>query len=120
MFKFLTPDPKLRTTELFPFLDESLSFIGLTEMYPMSFNILMKLTGSNRLPTLHKSKTELTEYNRVDRSPELVKRIKEANEHDVGVFTFVKERMLARREQWRAGLTGGHRAAPASGGAALK
>src|SRR5438067_2782907 len=85
MFKFLTPDPNIRTTELFPFLDESMSFIGLTEMYPMSFNILMRLTGSNQLPTLHKSKTELTEDNKVDRSPGLIKRIREANERDLGV-----------------------------------
>jgi hypothetical protein len=104
MLKFLTPDPRLPITELLAFLDRSLSFIGLTEMYPMSFNILMQLTGSNQLPTLHKSKTEPTEFNNVERSPGLLKRIREANEHDLALFAFVKERMIARREQWRASL----------------
>ena len=102
MFKFLAPDPKIGMAELLPFLDESMSFIGLTEMYPMSFNIVMQLSGSKHLPTSHKSKTEPTEHNLVDRSPDLIKRIREANAHDIGMFTFVKERMLARREQWRA------------------
>jgi hypothetical protein len=105
MFKFLTPDHKMPVTDLFPFLDESMSFIGLSEMYPMSFNILMQLTGPNRLPTLHKGKTEPTENNNVDRSPSLIKRIRGANAHDVSLFTFVKERVVARREQWRASLT---------------
>ena len=113
MFKFLTPDPRLTATQLFQSLDESMSFIGLTEMYPMSFNILMKLNGLNRLPTLHKSKTEPTEDNRVDRSPDLIKRIREANQLDLNLFNFVRERMIARREQWRASLKP---ATPSAGG----
>src|SRR5690348_12927624 len=82
MFKFLAPDPDIRMAELFEFLDEWFSFIGLTEMYPMSFNIIMQLFGVNRLPTSHKRKTEQTKYNQIQRSPELLKRIKEANARD--------------------------------------
>ena len=104
MFKFLAPDPDLGTPELFAFLDQSTSFIGLTEMYPMSFNILMKLTGSNILPSLHKSKTEMTENNNVERTPGLLKRIRDANERDLSLFVWVKERMIARRDEWRMSL----------------
>ena len=102
MFKFLAPDPDIRMAELFEFLDESVSFIGLTEMYPMSFNIVMQLFGLNRLPTSHKRKTEPTKYNQVVRTPELLKQIKEANARDFAIFRFVKERLLSRREQWLA------------------
>lgn len=102
IFKFLAPDTDMKVPELFEFLDESVSFVGLTEMYPMSFNIVMQLLGLNRLPTSHKRKTEPTKYNLVVRSPELVKRIKEANSKDFATFRFVKERLLARREQWLA------------------
>jgi hypothetical protein len=101
MFRFLTPDPRFRMAELFAFLDESFSFIGVTEMYPMSFNILMRLTGWNRMPTLHSGKTEETEFNRVERSPELIKRIREANQNDLALFGFVRDRMIARRDEWR-------------------
>lgn len=102
MVKFLAADPDMTMTELFGFLDEATSFIGLTEMYPMSFNIVMQLFGLNRLPTSHKRKTELTKYNQIVRSPELLKRIKDANAADFAAFRFVKERLLARREQWLA------------------
>jgi hypothetical protein len=88
--------------ELFEFIDETVSFIGLTEMYPMSFNIVMQLFGLNRLPTSHKRKTEPTKYNQVVRTPELLNRIKDANARDFAMFRFVKERLLARREQWLA------------------
>jgi hypothetical protein len=102
MFKFLAPDSDIRMAELFEFLDESVSFVGLTEMYPMSFNIVMQLFGLNRLPTSHKRKTEPTKYNQVVRTPELLKRIKDANARDFAMFRFVKERLLSRREQWLA------------------
>jgi hypothetical protein len=102
MFKFLAPDSDISMPELFEFLDDSVSFIGLTEMYPMSFNIVMQLFGLNRLPTSHKRKTEPTRYNQVARTPDLLKKIKEANARDFALFRFVKERLLSRREQWLA------------------
>lgn len=102
IFKFLAPDPDMRMTEAFEFMDQSVSFVGLTEMYPMSFNIVMQLFGLNRLPTSHKRKTEPTKYNQVVRSPELIKQIKDVNARDFALFRFVKERLLARREQWLA------------------
>ena len=102
MFKFLAPDPDIRMAELFAFLDKSVSFIGLAEMYPMSFNIVMRLFGLNKLPSTHKRKTEPTKHNQVVRTPELLKRIKEANARDLAMFRFVKERLLLRREQWLA------------------
>lgn len=102
MFKFLAPEPDMRMADLFTFLDEAVSFIGLTEMYPMSFNLVMRLFGLNKLPTSHKRKTEPTKYNQVVRTPELLKRIKEANARDFATFRLVKERLLARREQWLA------------------
>ena len=104
MFRFLTPDPKLRANELVEFLDESTSFIGVTEMYPMSFNILLRLNGFNRMPTQHRGKTEATDLNKVERTPELIKRIRETNDRDVALFNVVRERMIARRDDWRASL----------------
>ena len=102
MFKFLAPDSDTRMPEMLEFLDESVSFIGLTEMYPMSFNIMMRLFGLNKLPTSHKRKTEPTKYNQVVRTPELLKHIKEANARDFAMFRLVKERLVSRREQWLA------------------
>ena len=102
MFKFLAPDADIRMAHLFEFLEESVSFVGLTEMYPMSFNIIMQLFGLNKLPTSHKRKTEPTKYNQVQRTPEILKRIKEANARDFAIYNFVKERLVSRREQWLA------------------
>jgi hypothetical protein len=102
MFKFLAPEPDIRMAHLFEFLDESVSFVGLTEMYPMSFNIIMQLFGLNRLPTSHKRKTEPTKYNQVERTAEIMKRLKEANARDFAIYNFVKQRLVSRREQWLA------------------
>src|SRR5947207_248704 len=102
MFKFLAPDADTRMAHLFELLDDSVSFVGLTEMYPMSFNIIMRLFGLNKLPTSHKRKTEPTKYNQVERTPEILKRIKEANARDFAIYNFVKQRLVSRREQWLA------------------
>src|SRR5437588_8017732 len=102
MFKFLAPDADTRMAHLFEFLDDSVSFVGLTEMYPMSFNIVMRLFGLNKLPTSHKRKTEPTKHNQVERTPEILKRIKEANARDFAIYNFVKQRLVSRREQWLA------------------
>jgi len=101
-FRFLTPDPRMRTAEFFDFIDENVSFLGLTEMYAMSVNITAQLFGSDRQPTSYKRKTEPTGDNQVERTPELVNRIRETNVRDFALFRYVKERLLSRREQWLA------------------
>lgn len=102
MFRFLTPDPDMRMAEFFDFIDDNVSFVGLTEMYAMSVNITARLFGSDRLPTSYKRKTEPTGDNQVERTPELVNRIRETNVRDFALFRFVKKRLLSGREQWLA------------------
>lgn len=101
MFEFLTPDPTIGIPELFAFIDEFFVFIGLTEMYPMTFNIATRLFGIDRLPTSHLRKTEPEDGN-VDPDPDLVARVRAANAKDVAIYKWVKDRMALRHHEWKA------------------
>jgi hypothetical protein len=50
----------------------------------------------------HKRRTEATSHNQVERSPELVRRIREVNAKDIALYRFVRERLVGYREQWLA------------------
>jgi len=102
MFRFLTPHPNLTITELFEFIDANVSFLGLTELYTMSVNVAARLFGIDHLPVSHKRRTEATSHNQVERSPELVRRIREVNAKDIALYRFVRERLVGYREQWLA------------------
>jgi len=103
MFRILTPDPNITMDKFYEYLDENISFVGITELYPMSVNITARLFGVDLLPISHKrNKTETTVHNEVERSPALLRRIREVNDRDVGLYRLVRDRLIARREQWLA------------------
>jgi len=102
MFRFLAPNPNMTVPSLLAFLDSFISFVGLTEMYPMSFNILTRLFGMDRLPVSHVRKTEPTKHNRVDVTPDLVRRIQEANSKDIAIYNAVKYRVAVWNREWKA------------------
>jgi hypothetical protein len=77
MTKILTPthiDPR-NMDQVIMFLDENLTFIGIQDAYPLSFSMVFSLLGKSRNPRFHERKTEKTEFNQIELTPELENRI---------------------------------------------
>lgn len=106
MAKFLLPNNVNTRREIEEFVDTQLVFVGLLEMYPMSFNILSRLMGENLMPVEHKRKTEKTAENEVDETPQLLALIAESNARDKMLYDIVRKRLVGARDQWRE-LRGG-------------
>jgi hypothetical protein len=102
MFRFLAPPgTEASFDEGYKHIQKNMTFIGLLEMYPMSFNVLFRLFGSgDRLPVEHQRKTVTTKDNEVDISPALTARIKALNSLDVKLFDRVRSTLVGRREAW--------------------
>jgi len=102
MCKFLSPQRDMNISELIDYLDSTMSFIGLVEMYPMCFNIIFRLVGLNEFPKIRRNKTNTTEDNLVVESPALMARIRETNTGDIALYKFVRARLVNRRAEWVA------------------
>ncbi|MRX50365.1 hypothetical protein GI374_07860 [Paracoccus sp. S-4012] len=103
MAKFLTGLRQPSIEETLRIVDEDYAFIGLLEMYPMSFNLLFSLMGvDGKQPEEHRRKTPDTDDTRVEMTPALERRIKELNAVDVALYEHVRRRLRSHREAWQA------------------
>ncbi|MYZ48604.1 sulfotransferase family 2 domain-containing protein [Propylenella binzhouense] len=82
-------------------LDERLAefaFVGTLRQYQMSFFLMMSFLGDPRLPAVHERKTESTEQNRVEVTPELQGLIRKRNEVDYCIYRKAVEDLRASRD----------------------
>jgi hypothetical protein len=101
MARFMLPDDVTDHTAIKDFVKERYAFVGLLEMYPLSFNILSRLLGDNLLPSEHKRKTEDTQDNLIEDTPDLHDFILSHNPRDSDLYEIARQRLLAIREDWR-------------------
>ena len=77
------------------------SFIGLLEMYPMSFNVIFRMMGYEGLwPVEHQRKTPDDETTKVVITPELRKSILESNGIDQAIYDYVHKTLMHHREEF--------------------
>ncbi len=100
MFQFLIRDQAATIPKAIAYLDERYAFIGLVEMYSMSFNVIFRLFGENRLPTFHTRRTLATAENAVMVTPEVRRIISELNWKDVALYEHVRERLARKHDEW--------------------
>ncbi|WP_179187153.1 sulfotransferase family 2 domain-containing protein [Sphingomonas sp. TZW2008] len=101
MARFLLPDDVRTRDAIAAFLNQNYAFVGLLEMYPLSFNILSRLLGDNLLPSEHRRKTENTQDNEVADTPALRSYILDHNQRDRDLYDIAHQRLLAIRDAWR-------------------
>ena len=102
MSRILTPshiDPA-DFDEVVNFLDQNVTFIGIQDVYPLSFSIMFGLLGMNRNPRVHERKTQSTDTNDVMLSQELQSRIRSINDLDHRLFRHYRQLLASIREQW--------------------
>ena len=102
MFRFLASDPEMPFAAALSEIEEMLSFVGLVEMYPMSFNVLFRLFKLDLMPKEHRRRTETNEYNVVENSSEIFDEVRQLNPRDVLLFDTFRKLLWTRREEWSA------------------
>lgn len=105
MAKYLIGDIRdIDETEAIRRVAESFTFVGLLEMYPMSFNILFQLMGFNGMwPVEHQRKTPDSPETRVDLTPYVRELIASNNRLDLAIFEYARKVLLKRREEFQKG-----------------
>ena len=101
MARFLMPGDIVTPSQIDAFISANYAFVGLLEMYPLSFNILSRLLGDNVMPSEHKRKTEATSDNEVAETPELRALIADHNQRDKALYDIVRRKLVAIRDEWR-------------------
>ena len=86
---------------------EKFAFIGLLEMYPMSFNSIFAAMGHPGLaPSEHKRKTPDTKSTEVEITPAIRGLIRETNRLDQALYKYVRNILQRHREEWLANRKG--------------
>lgn len=91
------PPPREALTHL----EEEFAFVGLLEMYPLSFSVIFDLMGHpGRTPVEHQRKTPENKDTEVDLTPKLARRIQELNNADDYLFQQVRDVLAPHRDEW--------------------
>jgi Sulfotransferase family len=101
MARFLLPVALTEAADIETFVSTNLAFVGVLELYPMSFNILSRLLGAAAMPVEHQRKTEPTAENLVDDSPDLRRLILQHNARDQLLYDIVRRKLVAVQDEWR-------------------
>lgn len=99
MAVFLESTPNQPAKDLIAELEQTFSFVGLTEMYPLTRRTLFSLLNINAGPVEHKRKTEDTADNRVEVTAELREQIIKANPRDMALYRHFRAGWVAQREK---------------------
>ena len=83
--------------ECIDFILRSYAFVGIQEMYPISFRTLTALLGGARWPKVRENVTEGSETVR-QVSPALVSRIREVNRLDTAIYEYFQRQLAAVRD----------------------
>lgn len=82
-------------------LEQEFAFVGLLEMYPLSFSVIFDLMGHpGKTPVEHQRKTPENKDTEVDLTPALARRIRELNSVDQYLFEKVRETLVPHRDEW--------------------
>lgn len=102
MFLFAAGEQRARDFEAaYRAIEQRFSFIGLVELYDMSFNILSRLMGTPALPTEHRRVTNAEARARVPLTPALATLIRQTNDLDQRFYERVAGTMVTRLAEWQ-------------------
>ena len=99
IYKYLRLQPDEPVDDLIARVRREFAFVGLVEMYPLSFNVLTRLFGLNHLPT-QRVRTGRPDYEEV--SPAARARIVELNSLDLAIYDHFHAVIVRHRDAWQA------------------
>lgn len=103
MFSFLSPGQNGQSfDQAFRQIEQRFTFIGVTELYDMSFNIITRLMGKPARSQERRRETSPEAKARVTLSPSLVTLIRQANHLDQQLYDRVAGALLPKYAAWQA------------------
>lgn len=100
MFSHLSLAPREPVDEVIGRAAETFAFVGLVEMYPMSFNLLSRLFGADAMPQRHERVAPQDAGSELELTNDLLTRIGELNALDVAIYAHFVKLMRRHREDW--------------------
>ena len=103
MFSFLSaPKPGQTFEQTYRQIEQRFEFIGVTELYDMSFNIISRLMGTPARSEERRRATSAEAKARVALTPSLVTLIRQANHFDQQLYDRVAGALLPKYAAWQA------------------
>lgn len=99
MYRYLQTPLDECAQDLIERVEREFTFVGIVEMYPLSFNILTRLFGLNYLPS-QRLRTGRAEYEDVPLA--LRERIAEVNDLDLALYEHFHGLLLQHRAAWQS------------------
>lgn len=96
--EFLRRTPTDTPEQVIGDIEQTFSFIGVTEMYYLSCRVLFALLGDARSPTLYERRTEASEDNEIANLEQLTPRIRALNAKDVAIYDHFHTLLKQRRD----------------------
>lgn len=96
--EFLRRAPTDTPEQVIQDVEQTFSFLGVTEMYYLSCRVLFALLGDARNPTLYERRTEISEDNEIANLEELTPRIRELNAKDIAIYDHFHYKLKRRRD----------------------
>lgn len=96
--EFLRRTPSDSVESVIADIENSFSFVGLTEMYYLSCRVLFTLLGDARNPSVYERRTEASDDNAIPDLDALKPRIRALNARDIAIYDHFHERLAQRRE----------------------
>lgn len=98
MFRFLKPSANASVEDCKAFVVEHFAFVGLVEMYPLSFRLVTRLLGKERAPSRHVRRTTDSAHNQIEITPEIAERLREFNSQDVELYDYFRTTLHPMRQ----------------------
>lgn len=92
LFLFLAKDAKEPVEEVVRRMDREFAFVGLLEMYPLTFRLMTKLLGRSKGPRRHERKTETVGSNTFTLSDKDIATLRQNNSKDDYIFRYYSQR----------------------------
>lgn len=114
MTAFLRRDPQQSVDDIVADINRSFAFVGITELYTLSFRLLTALLGAVAAPALHERRTDSNDDNQIPNLEALRPRIAELNRFDMAIYQHFRRRLERQRTAIDTELTGLESAAMAA------
>lgn len=97
MFQFLRPGATASLDECIKHVIDRFAFVGIVEMYPMSFRLVTRLMEAEQPHSSHERKTSESDVGHIEPTPELTRRLRALNSLDVALYEYFHALLLPMR-----------------------
>jgi hypothetical protein len=98
MFQFLRPSEDASLDDCIRFVVDRFAFVGIVEMYALSFRLVTRLMGAERSHSSHERKTPDSGDNEIELTSDLIAKLRKLNAADVALYEYFHAVMVPLRQ----------------------